>query len=161
MGNASVEVLDVNDYEMPIFSEDREKELGQHETAKRFLEKIRKADFLIIAYAEHNGSFTAAYKNLLDWTSRIEHKIFQDKPTLMLATSLGAGASVLNLAERAAPYFGANVRAVVSVPNFHENFDISGEQVTNPEIRRKLQTAVRFLVESELEFSTHSSSLVA
>ncbi len=28
---AEVEVLDINDYEMPIFSEDKEKELGQPE----------------------------------------------------------------------------------------------------------------------------------
>jgi len=102
VGEASVEVLDLNDYELPIFSEDREKALGQPEPAKRFLDKIGEADCLIIAHAEHNGSFTAAYKNLLDWSSRIERKIFQDKPTLMLATSPGpgGGANVLAWAQR-------------------------------------------------------------
>ncbi len=39
VAGAEVEVLDINDYEMPIFSEDKEKELGQPEQAKRFFQK--------------------------------------------------------------------------------------------------------------------------
>lgn len=34
--DAEVEILDLNDFEMPLFSVDREKEVGQHETAKSF-----------------------------------------------------------------------------------------------------------------------------
>ena len=33
---AQVEVLDLNDFEMPIYSEDREKESGVHQHAQRF-----------------------------------------------------------------------------------------------------------------------------
>ena len=29
LNDAEIEILDINDYEMPLFSEDREKELGQ------------------------------------------------------------------------------------------------------------------------------------
>ena len=39
--DANVEILDIHDYEMPIFSDDREKELGQPELAKKFFNKIR------------------------------------------------------------------------------------------------------------------------
>lgn len=38
--NAEVELLDINDYEIPLFSEDREKELGQPDLAKAFFNKI-------------------------------------------------------------------------------------------------------------------------
>lgn len=85
--NAEVEVLDLNDFEMPIFSEDKEKELGQPELAQRFFQKLGDADVIVISYAEHNGSYSAAFKNVFDWTSRIDMKVYQGKPVIMLATS--------------------------------------------------------------------------
>ena len=38
--NAELEVLDLNDYEMPLFSVDIEAKIGQHPLAKAFLDKI-------------------------------------------------------------------------------------------------------------------------
>ena len=75
---ATSEILDLNDFEMPLFSEDKEREIGQPEQAKNFLAKLGQADAIIISFAEHNGTYTAAYKNIFDWTSRIEQKIFQN-----------------------------------------------------------------------------------
>ena len=45
--NASVEVLDLNDFAMPLFSVDVEKEIGQHPVAKAFLGKLAEADVLV------------------------------------------------------------------------------------------------------------------
>ncbi len=87
--NAEVETLDINDYEMPIFSIDRENEIGQHPLAKDFCQKIAQADALIISYSEHNGTYSAAYKNLFDWASRVVQKVYQEKPMIILATSPG------------------------------------------------------------------------
>ena len=87
---AEVEVLDLNDYELPLFSVDKEQELGQPQLAQDFFAKIGASDALIISFAEHNGSYTAAYKNIFDWCSRINQKIFQDKPVVLLSTSPGA-----------------------------------------------------------------------
>lgn len=146
--NAEVEILDLNDFEMPIFSEDREKQLGQPPHAKSFFAKIGGADAIIISFAEHNGSYTAAYKNLFDWTSRIDQKLFQNKPVVYLATSPGPGgaASVLAAATNSAPYFAADVRASVSIPSFYENFDVESNKVINNELNDKLLTAVAKLV---------------
>lgn len=139
-----VEVLDINDYEMPIFSQDREAELGQPEQAQRFFAKIAEADAIIISFAEHNGSYTAAYKNLFDWTSRIDMKVFQNTPMVMLATSPGPGGAntVLTAATTSAPYFGADVKASLSIPSFFDNFDMQSQQLSNPELLDKLQSAV-------------------
>ena len=105
---AEVEVLDLNDYELPLFSVDREAELGHPELAKAFLSRIAASDALMISFAEHNGSYSAAWKNLFDWSSRIGPKVFQDKPMVLLSTSPGArgGASVLAAATGSAPFFG-------------------------------------------------------
>ncbi len=62
VNNAEIELLDLNDFEISLFSEDKEKEIGQPELAKAFLAKIGDSDALIISFAEHNGSYAAAYK---------------------------------------------------------------------------------------------------
>ena len=145
---AQVEVLDIADYEMPIFSIDREQALGHPALAREFLAKIGEADALVISYAEHNGSYTAAYKNLFDWMSRITREVFQNRPTLLLATSPGPGgaANVLAAAKSSAPHFAADVRAAVSVPSFHDNFDIASNLVSDTKLRQALQEGVRLLL---------------
>ena len=82
------EILEINDFELPLFSVDREAELGQPELAKLFLKKLADADAIIISFAEHNLSYSAAYKNLFDWCSRITPKVFQGKPMVLLSTCL-------------------------------------------------------------------------
>ena len=147
VSDATVEILDINDYEMPIFSQDREEELGQPEAAKAFYAKLGQADAIIISFAEHNGSYTAAYKNLFDWTSRIDMKLFQNKPMVLLATSPGPGGAktVLAAATGSAPYFAADVRSSISVPSFFDNFDSEKQVITNPAIIDEIKSALSFL----------------
>ncbi|MFT4519714.1 MAG: chromate reductase [Halioglobus sp.] len=76
IAGADVEILDINDYEMPSYSADREEESGIPGDARKFRQLIGEADALLISFAEHNGSYTAACKNLYDWISRIDMKVF-------------------------------------------------------------------------------------
>ena len=123
--NAEVEILDLNDYEMPVFSVDKEKEDGIHNLAHDFYAKIGSADFIVLSLAEHNGAYSSAFKNTLDWASRINNKTFQQKPMLLLATSPGArgGGTVLEIATKRFPFQGADVKGSFSLPAFYENFD--------------------------------------
>ena len=141
---ATSEILDLNDFEMPLFSEDKEREIGQPEQAKNFLAKLGQADAIIISFAEHNGTYTAAYKNIFDWTSRIEQKLFQNKPMVLLSTSPGPGgaASVLAAAKGSAPYFAGNVKATVSIPSFYDNFDSDNKVLSNKELDQTLKAAL-------------------
>ena len=111
LADAEVQVLDINDYEIPLFSVDREAELGQPQLAADFLARIAEADALVVSFAEHNGSYSAAFKNLFDWCSRIEKRVWQNKPMVLLSTSPGArgGASVLEMA-KASSGFGQWLR---------------------------------------------------
>lgn len=142
--NAQVEVLDLNDYEMPLFSIDKEEIIGQHPLAKAFLEKIATADLLVVSLAENNGNYSAAFKNTLDWCSRINAKVFQEKPMLLMATSPGArgGATVLELAKSNFPRFGTEIKAVFSLPSFEINFDIEKGMISNMELDRQLKEIV-------------------
>ena len=142
--NADVEVLDLNDYELPLFSVDKEQELGQPELAKLFLSKLAESDAIIISFAEHNGTYSVAYKNLFDWCSRINKTVFQDKALLLLSTSPGprGGATVLATAINSAPFFGGQVKASLAIPNFYDNFDVEQGVIKNESLKTELLAAV-------------------
>ena len=137
--NAKVELLDLNDFEMPIYSMDKEKEDGIPQLARDFYEKIGASDLIIISFAEHNGAYSSAFKNIFDWMSRINGKTFQEKPMLLLATSPGArgGSSVLEIASKRFPFQGAIVKGSFSLPSFNDNFD-SEKGITNEDLKKDL-----------------------
>ncbi|MFC7772293.1 NADPH-dependent FMN reductase [Flavobacterium sp. GCM10027622] len=123
--NTDIEILDLNDYVLPVFSVDVENETGHPEIIQEFIKKLDSADLIIISMAEHNGSYTAAFKNLFDWTSRVKLNMFENKKLLLLSTSPGGrGAeSSLKTALERFPRHGATILNSYSLPNFHQNFD--------------------------------------
>lgn len=143
--HSKAEVLDLNDYDLPLYSVDLEREQGHPENAIRFLSKLKESDGIIISLAEHNGAYTAVFKNLLDWMSRIEGKTFYGKPMLLMATSNGArgGRSVLDMASNRFPRHDAYLVAEFSLPGFNSNF--SNGKITNEELNVQLKDAVKTL----------------
>ena len=143
---AEVEVLDLNDYEMPIISSDREKEIGVHPLAQRFAEKIDGADLLLISLAEYNSSYTAAFKNTFDWVSRIkDRKHFGEKPVFLLSTAPGPGGgkNVSEMFMKRAPFSGAYLLTNFVLPKFKENFEVEKgiiDEDKKAEFAKKLQT---------------------
>jgi NAD(P)H-dependent FMN reductase len=123
---AEIEVLDLNDYPLPLFSIDLEKEVGIPENAKRFYDKLQEATLLVISMAEHNGSYTAAFKNLFDWVSRHELKMFADKKLILVSTAPGSrgGISALETAKNRFPRHGGEIVMSFSLPNFAQNFSL-------------------------------------
>jgi NAD(P)H-dependent FMN reductase len=137
VAGAEVELVDLNDYEMPIYSPEREQDGGVPEQAQRLFEQIGDADAVIISFAEHNGSYTAAWKNVYDWMSRIDSAVYQGKRVVMLAATPGprGGAGVLGSATVSAPFFGAELVGSLGVPSFGANFDAATGELTDPELR--------------------------
>lgn len=120
-----VELLDLNDFTVPVFSVDCEKE-NCPEQVNAFLAKLKEADVLICSMAEHNRNWTAGFKNLFDWCSRVDLKVFQNKPMLVLSTSPGGygGQNSLNIAKTIFPSFGGNIVETFALPKFYENFSL-------------------------------------
>lgn len=145
--NVEITILDLNDFEMPIFSVDRENDNGIPDKAKAFFKSIGDADALLISYAEHNGSYSAAFKNIFDWCSRINAEVFQGKPMVIMSTSPGPyGASnVLKTATDSAGFFAADIRGSLSVANFNDAFDVDKGQLTNNELAAQLRTELQKL----------------
>lgn len=142
--------VDLNDFEMPIFSADRENEGGIPQLAHDFFSHIGSADGLIISYAEHNGLYTAAFKNIFDWCSRIDGKVFQGKPMVALATSPGPGgaANVLKTALGSAGFFGADIKGSLSVGRFNEQFDTDADRINNTELEAQLKQTLQPLADA-------------
>ncbi len=122
--NVEVTVLDLNDFEMPIYSIDKEKEGGIPELAKQFKQYIKDTDGIIISFAEHNGAYTAAFKNIFDWISRYEKNVWEDKPMYLLATSPGGrgGKMVLDIAVNKFKFMNKNTMVSFSLPSFGQKF---------------------------------------
>ena len=144
---ADVELLDLNDYDMPIYAMDREKKDGIPQLAHLFYEKIGNADFIVISFAEHNGAYSTAFKNIFDWMSRINGKTFQEKSMLLLATSPGArgGSSVLEIANKRFPFQGGIVKGSFSLPSFNDNFDTEKCIISNEEFNTELLKIVNLI----------------
>jgi chromate reductase len=142
--NAIVEVLDLNDFEMPLYCIDKETESGIPQLAYDFVSKIAVADIVVISFAEHNGVYTTAFKNIFDWVSRVNNKFLLDKDLLLLSTSNGIrGAStVLEIAKNRLPFHGGIIKGVFSLPNFNDNFN-SENGITNVELKDNLTTTIK------------------
>lgn len=140
--NVTLAKVDLNEFEMPLFSVDLEKEKRFPKGALELNEVIEKADGFVISLAEHNGAYSTAFKNAFDWLSRINGKVWRDKPMLLLSTSPGirGGQSVLNIALDRFPFNGGNIVGSMPFPSFNENFK-DGE-IVNANLKANLQKLV-------------------
>lgn len=135
--NSETEILDLNDFPLPLFSVDLETENGIPEHAKRFYDKLQTAGLIIISLSEHNGTYTAVFKNLFDWVSRYQSKMFAGKKLFLVSTSTGkrGGQGSMEAALKRFPRHGAEIITHFSLPEFQENFDnengINNEELKN------------------------------
>lgn len=154
--NAEVEIVDMNDFEMPIYKHQREVESGVPQEAKNFAEKVDAADLLLISLSEHNGTYSTAFKNVFDWTSRIKDRaVWNEKPMLLMATAPGArgGLGVLEAATKRFPLHGGNIVETFTLPFFNDNFDKEAGKISNEEKDSELKEKIQKIsaVESILE----------
>lgn len=132
------ELLNLNQYEIPMYGIDFEKEVGFPKGVEEFINKLKSADKLIIATSEHNQHITAFFKNILDWCSRKELKFLEGKSILLLSTSPGGygGQNARNYAEKALPKFGSTIENTFSLPSFQLNF--ANGEVSNEDFKNEL-----------------------
>jgi len=137
-----ISVLDLNDYPLAVYGVDTETENGIPESAQKFFNEIQNADGIILSLAEHNGNFSVAFKNIFDWMSRIEQKLWNNSPMLLMATSPGGrgGSSALSIAKNGFPHMGGNIIADFSLPSFYDNF--KDGSIVNVEFKKTLKEAV-------------------
>lgn len=134
--------IDLSKHELPLYSIDKEMAHGIPEEVVNLNELVAEADGFILSLAEHNGAYTAAFKNAFDWLSRVEAKVWRNKPMLLMSTSPGGrgGMSALELGKSRFPFAGAVITGTFSLPSFNEHF--KDNQLVNDEYAETLRQLV-------------------
>ncbi len=118
------EVINLNTFKIPMYNIDIEEGKGIPNEVKLLATKIETADNIIISVSEHNGNISAFLKNTLDWLSRNNRGFLENKNCIILSTSpgKGGGKSALEITAKTLPYFKANIKGVLSIGEFYDNF---------------------------------------
>jgi chromate reductase, NAD(P)H dehydrogenase (quinone) len=100
---ACVQIIHLEDYDLPLFSEDIEGQLSAeyHDNLQQLRKILDNADGFIMASPEYNGMVPGVFKNTLDWISRSFDdgfgNVFADKPLALMSASPGANAGMRGL----------------------------------------------------------------
>ena len=128
-------LLDLNDFTLPLYSVDLESESGVPQAAIDFDKYIGEADAVIISLAEYNSLYTSAFKNMWDWVSRVKDRdsLWGDKPMFLLSTGPGKAeiSRVHKLSLELFPSYGADIVANFHLPSFNHFF--KDRQIIEPE----------------------------
>lgn len=153
LGN--VDILDLKEYsDIPIYNLDDEKSKGIPLKIIELYKIFKPYQYVILASPEHNGMPPAFLKNILDWLSRAEgEKFFKNKKVVLLSTAPGSygGANNLNNLKKIMPYWGAEVVATYSLPNFYDNMDTSENTLKNERETENLRLALQQLQLSTID----------
>jgi len=142
INNIETKVLDLNNFKLPLYGIDYEIEHGIPDNAQEFLNLIKSSDGIVLSLAEHNGNFSAAFKNIYDWMSRIDGKVWNNKPMFLMATSPGGrgGATVFEIAKNSFPRMGATIVADFLLPLFNNNF--SEKELLDSDLNEQLNIEI-------------------
>lgn len=115
-----VELVDLSEYDMPMYHGDHEVDHGPPAAAIALVERFAAARRIVITSPEYNGAFPPLLKNAFDWMSRVDRG-FLTGPTVHLASASPGGRGGVRGLELLRLWL-TNMRAdvsdvVLSVPN--------------------------------------------
>ena len=92
---ANITLVDLADFDMPLFNQDLESKQGMPDKAGEFKKLMIEHEGFLIASPEYNGAFSPLLKNTIDWVSRSEADdesplvAYRGKTAAIMATSPG------------------------------------------------------------------------
>jgi NAD(P)H-dependent FMN reductase len=122
---STVEILDLKEYNFPIFEDTLKTFQTPPESVLDFAAKIKSADGIIIVTPEYNGGFPASLKNVVD----LLYDEWQDKPISISTVSAGVfgGSQALVSLQFTLWKIGAcTVTNMFPVPSVTKSFDDKG-----------------------------------
>jgi len=122
---ATVEILDLNEYQFPVFNERLKYQPNPAPSVVEFAAKIKSAEGVIIVTPEYNGGYPAALKNVTD----LLYDEWRRKPIAIATVSDGSfgGTQVITSLQFTLWKIRAwTVPAMFPVPKVGDNFDENG-----------------------------------
>ena len=123
---ATANILDLKEYNFPLFDERLSKQANPIPAAKEFSEKVAKADAIIIVTPEYNGGYPASLKNAVD----LLYNEWRRKPIAIAAVSDGqfGGTQVITSLQFSLWKIGAlTVPARFHASNVDTSYDDAGQ----------------------------------
>ena len=123
---ATVEIIDLKEYNFPIFDGTFKTLINPAENVIEFAEKIKLSDGIIIVTPEYNGGYPASLKNAID----LLYKEWRHKPVAIATVSAGpfGGSQVLLSLQFILWKMKVwTITEIFSVPNVHQNYDDTGK----------------------------------
>lgn len=127
---ATAEILDLNDFQFPVFTERLKYQANPGENVLDFASRIRTASGVIIVTPEYNGGYPASLKNVIDLLYDEWHR----KPIAISTVSDGSfgGTQVITSLQFTLWKIRAwTVPAMFPVPNAQNAFDENGSLLNN------------------------------
>jgi NAD(P)H-dependent FMN reductase len=135
--HGEVEVIELGDFEMPLYNGDYEQSKGTPEAAKKLHEIISLSGGVMISSPEYNYSYSPLIKNTIDWLTRIKSSntpngIFYNKPVQLMSAAAGytGGVRGLDHLNDVFSAIGAHVMpGLFALPACYQAFDANGDFV--------------------------------
>lgn len=149
-GNVTHTFVDLKTLEIPLFSEDLEREIKSPKGIVSLKDQIDTFEHILITTNEHNGNLSAFFKNILDWLSRADKSFLENKKIFILSTSngkrggLGANESLQKLVER----FGCKIYESYAFSSFSENFNKETQEITNEDFLKEIDQKLNIILKS-------------
>ena len=133
IGNVSIDVLESNSVDFPLFNQDLENDPKIIQHIVPVYNRFNLADAIVVVSPEYNGSVSPYVKNTVDWVSRLSRiepneylNPFQEKPLMLASATAGASGGILGLqaARQIFSYLGSVVLAEqLCMPRAHLAWD--------------------------------------
>jgi NAD(P)H-dependent FMN reductase len=132
---AKVTYIDLKDYPLPVYDQEIEDSQGLPANALLLKKLMTEHDGFLLSCPEYNSSMSAAFKNVIDWTSRnaspteVYLSCFIDKTVALMSASVGALGGLRGLVHVRSMF--SNIFSIVlpkqkSIANASEAFDEKG-----------------------------------
>ncbi|MEQ1706305.1 MAG: NAD(P)H-dependent oxidoreductase [Rickettsiales bacterium] len=118
--NVETDVAEYGEFDMPVYNDTFTD--NQPEVTRKFSERCKDVDGIIIAMPEYNWSFPGSLKNIIDWTSRIDNNNLAGKTVLLTSATTGARGGIAGLQQFKSPLEALHMIV------FHKVFPLSHAQ---------------------------------
>ncbi|EGP94121.1 NADPH-dependent FMN reductase [Nitrosarchaeum koreense] len=131
---ADVTIIDLRDFQMPLYDEDLEKKEGLPSNTRKLKELMLSHHGFLISSPEYNSSISGVLKNTIDWTSRQDNdesplSCFKNKVAGIMSASPGGLGGLRGLVHVRAILENMGVLVIptqVAISKAHEAFNLDG-----------------------------------